>query len=260
MKPETVSFALNELDERHICDTVTFSPGAVRSSPERIVIMKKKKIITFALAAALMLALGITAYAVFGIPHSVGTHPMPKTAEYTSLEDLPKIEKDIGYPVTVPEHFSNGYDFAGLRVDGQAVFGENNEVLKEYYAVNATYSKESAADLYLEISPVPDLEGGNEAPVPSEQKTVNGVTVNLYLDHYKVVPADYKETEEDLAREAAGHYYISFGSDEIAEYDMAFADFEMNGAIYNLMDMSADDESADMLIGMASEIISGGNT
>ena len=260
MKPETVSFALNELDERHISDTVTYSPGAVLSSPERIVIMKKKRIITFALAAALMLALGITAYAVFGIPHSVGTHPMPKTEEYTSLEDVPKIEKDIGYPVTVPEHFSNGYGFAGLRVDGQAVFGENNEVLKEYYAVNATYSKENATDLYLEISPVPDLEGGNEAPVPSEQKTVNGVTVHLYLDHYKVVPADYKETEEDLAREAAGHYYISFGSDEIAEYDMAFADFEMNGAIYNLMDMSADDESVEMLIGMAREIIGDGNT
>ena len=66
MKREIITQALNSLDDRHITDTAAFSPGVIQSSPERIVYMKRKRIITFALAAVLMLALGISAYA--GIP------------------------------------------------------------------------------------------------------------------------------------------------------------------------------------------------
>ena len=255
MKRETISLALNRLDERHISDTMVFSPGAMQDSPERIVFMKKKRIITFALAAVLMLALGISAYAIWGIPRYVATHSMPLTAEYTDLSRLSKIEKQVGYPVTVPESFSNGYTFERLRVDGQAVIGESYEVLKEYYVVNVTYSKTGKPDLHLEISPMLEYEGGGEAPVPSEQRTVNEVTVDLNFDHYKIVPEDYEKTEEDLAREAEGHYYISFGSDEIEELEIAFAGFELDGVIYTLMDMAADDSSFNTLSQMASEII-----
>jgi hypothetical protein len=180
---------------------------------------------------------------------------MPQAAEYTSLSELPMIEKNVGYPVTVPESFSNGYTFTGLRVDGQAVYGESYEVLEEYYVVNVTYSKAGSPDLRLHISPVLEIESSSEAPEPSEKRTVNGTDVNLNRDHYKVVPEDYEKTEDDLAREAAGHYYISFGSDEIEEYEMAFADFRQDSTIYTLMDMAADDNSPDTLIQMASEII-----
>ena len=255
MKRETISLALNELSERHVSDTVVFSPGTMQDSAERTVYMKKKRIITFALAAALLLALGIATYAISGIPRYTGTHAMPQTAEYTSLSELPKIEKNVGYPVTVPERFSNGYAFTGLRVDGQAVYGESYEVLEEYYVVNVTYSKAGSPDLRLHISPVLEIESDSEAPAPSEKRTVNGMDVNLNRDHYKVVPEDYKKTEDDLAREAAGHYYISFGSDEIEEYEMAFADFRLDSTIYTLMDMTADDNSLDTLVQMASEII-----
>ena len=260
MKREMITIMLNSTDDDYISEAAAFRPVSIQENPERIVFMKKKRIITLALAAVLMLAFGITAYAVWRIPRSTGTHLMPKTAEYTSLSDLPKIEKDIGYSVIVPEHFSNGYDFAGLRVDGQAVFGENDEVLEEYYAVNANYSKAGAQDLTLHLNPVLEIEGGSEAPAPSEQRTVNGVTVNLSLDHYKIVPEDYEKTEDDLAREAAGHYYISYGSDEIEEHEMAFADFEMDGVIYTLMDMAANGDSYDTLIQMASDIIKAAET
>ena len=77
---------------------------------------------------------------------------MPKTAEYTSLSALPEIEKDVGYPVTVPERFSNGYAFSMLRVDGEAVFGESYEVLKEYYSVHVTYTRDGEPDLSLSLS------------------------------------------------------------------------------------------------------------
>ena len=257
MKRETISLALNSLDDRHITDTAVFSPERIQRSPERIVYMKRKRIVTFALAAALMLVLGISAFAIWGIPRFTGTHQMPKTAEYTSLSALPEIEKDVGYPVTVPEHFSNGYAFSMLRVDGEAVFGESYEVLKEYYSVHVTYTRNGAPDLSLSLSPVLELESSSEAPVrtPSEQRTVSSVTVDLNCDHYKVVPEDYEKTEDDLAQEAAGHYYISFGSEQIEEREVASAEFKLDNVSYTLMDMAAKETSLDTLAQMAGEII-----
>ena len=63
MKRELISQALNMLDDRHISDTASFDPGTIQETPERIVHMGKKRIITFALAAALIISLGVAAYA-----------------------------------------------------------------------------------------------------------------------------------------------------------------------------------------------------
>lgn len=67
MKREEISEALNLLADRHIRDTAAFTPGLIQESPERIVHMRKKRMITFALAATLLLALGAAAYAAWGI-------------------------------------------------------------------------------------------------------------------------------------------------------------------------------------------------
>ena len=259
MNREQAFETLSELDDRFIAEAIRYAPGDALTPPERIVQVKKRKILAIALAAALILALGAAAYALSGIPRFTGTHRMPKTAEYDTLEKLSDIEKDVGYPVTAPAQFSNGYGFSKLSVDGEAVYGDGNEVLKEYYGVHVTYTKADEPDIILNLTPVLELEGGGEAPEPSERRTAGGVTVNLSLDHYKFVPENYDETEDDLARKVAGHYYISWGSDEITEYDMAFADFKMDGVNYTLMDMYASENSFDTLTQMAKEIIDTAN-
>ena len=255
MKREIISSALDGLDDKYITEAATFYPGALRDAPEKTAPIKTRRIISIALAAALILALGLTAYAIVEGRRCTGTNAMPKTANYTSLSDIPKVEKDVGYPVTAPESFSNGYSFAGLRVEGEAVYGENYEVVEEYYAVRMTYSKSGAVDLTLALSPVLELPDGVSAPEPSETRLIDGVTVSLNLDHYKMVPEDYKKTEADLAMEAAGHYYISFGSDTITECYYAFASFDLNGVSYVLMDMAASADFLDSLAQMAGELI-----
>ena len=259
MNREQAFETLSGLDDRFIAEAIRYAPADAVTPPERIVQVKKRKILAIALAAALILALGAAAYALSGIPRFTGTHRMPKTAEYDTLEKLSDIEKDVGYPVTAPAQFSNGYGFSKLSVDGEAVYGDGNEVLKEYYGVHVTYTKADEPDIILNLTPVLELEGGGEAPEPSERRTAGGVTVNLSLDHYKFVPENYDETEDDLARKVAGHYYISWGSDEITEYDMAFADFKMDGVNYTLMDMYASENSFDTLTQMAKEIIDTAN-
>lgn len=66
MNREDISRALNALDARHISDTAAFSPRAEQLPPERTIRMKPKRILSLALAAALILALGIAAYATDG--------------------------------------------------------------------------------------------------------------------------------------------------------------------------------------------------
>lgn len=64
MNRELLSKALCEIDESFIAEAYRPVPEAASGSPERIVHMKKKRIITFALVAALILALGTVAYAI----------------------------------------------------------------------------------------------------------------------------------------------------------------------------------------------------
>lgn len=69
MKRETISQALNGIDERYIDEAAVFRPAARQNSPERSAGVKIKRIMTIALAAALILALGAAAYAsdIFGL-------------------------------------------------------------------------------------------------------------------------------------------------------------------------------------------------
>ncbi len=64
MNREKAFEALENLDERYIAEAVRYAPGDAAAPPERKTPMKTKRILTLALAAALLLALGVTAYAL----------------------------------------------------------------------------------------------------------------------------------------------------------------------------------------------------
>ena len=55
--------AIAGIDDRYIAESVCYAPEDAEGSSERIAHMKKKRILTFALAAVLILSLGIAAYA-----------------------------------------------------------------------------------------------------------------------------------------------------------------------------------------------------
>ena len=89
MKREELFAALNDLDDRYITEARCYTPRHADSAPERIVHMNKKRIITFALAAALLLMLGVTAYAVNAAVSS------PQTAEKVAREQI-EVWKEMG--------------------------------------------------------------------------------------------------------------------------------------------------------------------
>ena len=216
--------------------------------------MKRKPSVSILLIAAVISVLLIgTAYAVTDTVHGTGTYYRGGEKEYTRLADLPKAEKVIGYPVTAPEEFSNGYQFSSMSIIGEAAFGEDLSVLKEYYSLHFTYTKQDSPDLYVEASPVLDLPTEHECLLPTEMRTINGIDVCYSLDHYKFVPEDYQVTEEDEAAKAAGHFYLSYGADEVQEYDYSFAGLTMEDVEYVIM--STEGLDTDTMFTMAEELI-----
>ena len=208
----------------------------------------KKRIVV--LAAAVIMALGITAFAATGII-SNWYSSSSSIPDYRTLPSAEQVKKDIGYDVILIESFSNGYSFSLLTVKGEAVYDENFEVEKEFYGVHVDYTKDGSPNRYLDLSPIP----GTDRPEPTELRVINGASVRLNLDHYKIVPEDYQETDEDRAREAGGHYYISYGSENVMEFDMASACFEINGVEYILSEMAATEGTLNELAQMTAELI-----
>lgn len=214
----------------------------------------RKKLLRVALIAALFSVFFITtAYAVSGAMRSTGTYRMTHDEEYRSLRELPKAERIVGYPVCVPERLGEDYRFLNMRIGGEAVFDENNAVLQPYYGLHVQYEAPGKELLFLDLTPILDLPETRGKPEPTEKRIFNAVEVRYSRDHYKIVPEDYQKTAEDLAAEAAGHFYISFGSDTVVEKDYEFADFVLDGVNYVLLDQNGD--GPETLFQMAAEVI-----
>ena len=103
MNREKAFEALSELDDSFIAEAIRYAPEAASNSPERIVPMRKR-LFTLALAAALVLALGVTAWAAFSsMQHRV---PEPEETFRITWEEAPNgyIEwSDAKLAVTFPE-------------------------------------------------------------------------------------------------------------------------------------------------------------
>ena len=89
MKREQLSTIICNIDDRYIAEAYQFDPDLCARSSERIVHMKKKRMITFALVAALMLSLSIAVYAAVSMVNS------PQVAERVAKEEIERW-KEIG--------------------------------------------------------------------------------------------------------------------------------------------------------------------
>ncbi len=98
MKREQLSSIICNIDEQLIAEAHQYDPDLCSHSPERIVHMNKKRIITLALAAALMLSLCVVAYAadLFGIRAMLMKNSTPTDntdsgyVSFTQPQDVPE--------------------------------------------------------------------------------------------------------------------------------------------------------------------------
>ena len=118
MKRVNIFAALSGLDDRYIAEAQRYAPADADSAPERIVHMNKKRVVTFLIAAVLMLTLSVSAFAAHASISS------PKAAEKVALEQI-EVWKEMG--ILSPELCFEGeandvYEFEE-RDGGAAWFG-----------------------------------------------------------------------------------------------------------------------------------------
>ena len=82
MTREQLSGIITDLDNQYIVEAHTYDPARRNRSPERNGIMKTRRIITLALAAALILTMTVVAYAAYGAVAG------PEAAEKVALEQI----------------------------------------------------------------------------------------------------------------------------------------------------------------------------
>ena len=197
MKRETITLMLNGIDDAYLSEAEVFYPDFIQESPERIVHMKKR-IVTFALAAALVLALGITAYAVWSI----------HAARQQELKADLKIEESNVSSYTeyaVPDEEENGL----------VLLSSVNDGLEQHVYVNISpVTKEEASQFPAEARFAWSVEGteiggfaGPQLPVglslSGEEAIRNAVLENAYDEESQTMTlqcyVDVKLIEEAMA-------------------------------------------------------------
>ena len=196
MTREQLSRIICNLEERQIAEAYQFDPARCGRSPERTVRTKRKRIITLALAAALILSLGIAAYATGFVsaiadiarslsraaPDEATRRERPEAAEYmdswnSRMEELidigesadktaQRVELGNGTAITLTESYYDGEQLAlsyVLNRDGPSIdysFGPEHE----YFALlheseGLCWYEDLSTAQYLEILAKRTLKG-----------------------------------------------------------------------------------------------------
>lgn len=207
-------------------------------------LLKKKVII--ALTATFVL--GTTAFASGKLFSIVGS--TSKIPTYNTIPKVEQINKDFGFNPKLVDKFDNGYIFKnGYTVNNEG-FDEQENSLGKTKSLHFDYTKgNDKLSLYME-----DKMLGERSKEEAVVDTYNNI--DLYYHSYanKLVPEDYKMTEQDKKDEASGKYVFSFGSEDIEISEVQSLNWEQNGVYYSFL-VTDSDLSQDELVKMAHQVI-----
>ena len=172
MKRELLSKAFGEMDESFVLEAYRPIPEDAVSTSERIVHMGKKHIITIALAAALTLALGITAFAAWSI----------HAERQQELRAELKIDEN-----NVRSYVE--YDVSDEPADGLVLLSAVNDGQTQRIYVNISPVSEEEASAPRGTEPFPvytvsidGTEFGGNAQAYAYDKDTQTLTLECYLD------------------------------------------------------------------------------
>ena len=161
MKRETITRMLDAVNDEYISQTAVFDPGSIQEGPERIVQMKKKRIITFALAAALILALGAGAYAagLFGGKPEITVH----TVDHDDIDWLPDYANEIANTTFEPHDNAPTAEIAAMLAE----LGKGERSSREFGSI-----REMEKTYGIELLKAGSGERGVEAVLQSEEHPI----------------------------------------------------------------------------------------
>lgn len=222
--------------------SVTMKLNAIKSNTR-----SKKKISV--IAAVAVLALGTTVFAASGII-SKWYSSSSSDPEYKSLPTAQQVKKDIGYDAVLISEFENGYAFKDGSIVNNDLADEDGNSVEKFKSVSFDYEKNGDTVIFSQdkFNSKIDMDG-------NVIKTVDGTDIYYYSYTNKIVPADYKMTDEDKKAEADGKLVFSSGSSDVQISEVQSVTWVKDNIQYQLMQMDGA-LSRDELAEMAEEVIS----
>lgn len=243
MKATELAKAFNEIDDAYLAELDT-------SEKERITMKNRKKFSRILIAAAVICLLSITAFAAEQARvNSLVTKDKAYNENYEVLKQ--EMEKS-GLDVNLPEQFTSGFRFQKVRTGEVEGTDDAGNFVMSFRELTAYYRNDNGQQVSLWMHPNLAEEGDTRTPTAS--KTVGGVTLNYYVDHYKFVPDGYEPSEEEQQWMQQPGNYLSYGSDEVVESAFAFLNWKTAENDFSIADMTAAIHP-DVLFSMAEEII-----
>ena len=243
MKATELAKAFNEIDDAYLAELDT-------SEKERITMKNRKKFSRILVAAAVICLLSITAFAAEQA--RVNSLVIKDKAYNENYEVLKREMEKSGLDVNLPEQFTTGFRFQEVRTGEVEGTDDAGNLVMSFRELTAYYRNDNGQQVSLRMQPNLAEEGDNRTPTAT--KTVGGVTVNYYVDHYKFVPDGYEPSEEEQQWMQQPGNYLSYGSDEVVESAFAFLNWKTAENDFSIADMTAA-INPDVLFAMAEEII-----
>lgn len=218
------------------------------ASTERMLrpMKSKKKIALIAVAATLVM--GITVFAASGII-SQWFSSSSSIPDYETLPTAEQVVKDIGYEAVTIDEFANGYKFDNGSIVDNALADETGNVTEKFKSVSFRYEKDGDEVIFSQDKFNSTVETDGDVIT-----TIDDVDVYYYSYTNKLVPGDYKMTEEDKKAEESGELVFSYGLDEVRIDEVQSVSWKKDGMYYQLMQIDGK-LSASELAEMAKEVI-----
>ena len=243
MKATDLAKALNEIDDAYLAELDT-------SEKEFITMKNRRKISRILIAAAVICLLTVTAFAA---ERARVNSLVTKNKVYNENYEVLKQEMEkTGLDVNLPEAFTTGFRFQEVRTSEVEGADDAGNPVLTVWELTAYYQNDNGQRVSLRVQPNLAEEEDSRTPVAS--KTVSGVTLNYYVDHYKFVPEGYEPSEEEQRWMQQPGNYLSYGSDEVVESAFAFLNWKTAENDFSIADMTAA-INPDVLFEMAEEII-----
>ena len=254
MKEDKYISAMNSMDippemKRSIVSRITqatYNQKNHLTKKENYKMFSKKK---FALVtAAAIIVLGIAVFAASGIVTSWYGFSS-SIPEYTSLPSVEQTIKDVGYAPVLMERFNNGYVFDDGSVLENSLEDDGNNSIEKFKSFSFRYTKDGDTISFTQAQYNAETQQYGVL-IASENGT------DIYNTGYtnKVVPPDYKQTEEDMKAEESGELVFTYGSDDVSISEVNAVSWEIGNMHFDLLQIDGK-LSNDELLQMAKEVI-----
>ena len=235
-----------DIDIRAVKQNVNAKLDSAYTERKSYTMKSKKKISLIAIAATLVL--GITVFAASGIV-STWFSSSSSTPDYKSLPTAEQVTKDIGYEPVLIDSFENGYAFKDGNIVKNNLKDENGNSVEKFKSVSFDYKKDGDTVIFAQdkVKSKIDISG-------DVVKNVKGTDIYYYDYTNKLVPPDYKLTDDDKKAKENGELIFSYGSSKVEIKEVQSVTWVKDEMQYQLLQIDGK-LTSDELVKMAEEIL-----